>query len=46
MANDLLGHAPVRLLLAGLVSHAEIVRPARAGDILRLAGLSGDILQR
>ena len=44
--DDLRGHAPVRLLLSGLVSHAEADQPARIGDVLNLAGFWGDMLQR
>ena len=46
MAEDLRGHAPVRLLLSGLISHAEADRPMRAGDVLQLAGFWGDLLSR
>src|SRR5262249_43540813 len=46
LAEDLRGHAPVRLLLSGLISHAEADQPARAGDVLELAGFWGDLLGR
>jgi dienelactone hydrolase len=46
LAEDLRGHAPVRLLLSGLISHAEADQPARAGDVLELAGFWGDLLAR
>jgi hypothetical protein len=46
LAHDLRGHAPVRLLLSGLISHAEADRPARLGDVLQLAGFWGDLLFR
>jgi dienelactone hydrolase len=45
-AEDLRGHAPVRLLLSGLISHAEADRPMHAGDVLQLAGFWGDLLSR
>ena len=44
LADDLRGHAPVRLLLSGLISHAEADRPMHAGDVLQLAGFWGDCL--
>src|SRR5436190_3132422 len=46
LAADLRGHAPVRLLLSGLISHAEADRPVHAGDVLLLAGFWGDVLSR
>jgi hypothetical protein len=46
MAEDLRGHAPVRLLLSGLISHAEADQPMRAADVLQLAGFWGDLLSR
>jgi len=46
LAEDLRGHAPVRLLLSGLISHAEADRPARADDVLQLASFWGDLLSR
>jgi dienelactone hydrolase len=46
MAADLRGHAPVRLLLSGLISHAEADRPMHANDVLQLAGFWGDLLSR
>ena len=46
LAADLRGHAPVRLLLSGLISHAEADRPMRANDVLQLAGFWGDLLSR
>jgi dienelactone hydrolase len=46
LAEDLRGHAPVRLLLSGLISHAEADQPARASDVLALAGFWGDLLSR
>jgi dienelactone hydrolase len=46
LAADLRGHAPVRLLLSGLISHAEADRPIHASDVLQLAGFWGDLLAR
>jgi len=46
LAQDLRGHAPVRLLLSGLISHAEADRPVHVGDVLQLAGFWGDLLSR
>jgi dienelactone hydrolase len=46
LANDLQGHAPVRLLQSGLISHAEADRPMHINDVLQLAGFWGDLLSR
>jgi dipeptidyl aminopeptidase/acylaminoacyl peptidase len=46
LAEDLRGSAPVRLLLSGLISHAEADRPMHANDALELAGFWGDLLAR
>jgi dienelactone hydrolase len=46
LADDLRGHAPVRLLLSGLISHAEADRPVHVGDVMQLAGFWGDLLAR
>jgi len=46
LAQDLRGHAPVRLLLGGLISHAEADRPVHVGDVMQLAGFWGDLLAR
>lgn len=46
LAEDLRGHAPVRLLLSGLISHAEADRPVHVNDVLQLAGFWGDLLSR
>jgi dienelactone hydrolase len=46
LAEDLRGHAPVRLLLSGLISHAEADRPIHATDVMALAAFWGDLLQR
>ena len=46
LADDLRGHAPVRLLLSGLISHAEADRPAHIGDVTALASFWGDLLSR
>src|SRR4029077_12017070 len=46
LAEDLRGHAPVRLLLSGLISHAEADRAMHIGDVLQLAGFWADLLSR
>jgi dienelactone hydrolase len=46
LAQDLRGHAPVRLLLSGLISHAEADRPVHVSDVMQLAGFWGDLLSR
>jgi dienelactone hydrolase len=46
MAADLRGGTPVRLLLSGLISHADADRSARAGEVLELASFWGDLLSR
>jgi pimeloyl-ACP methyl ester carboxylesterase len=46
LAADLRGHAPVRVLLSGLLSRAEADRPVRMNDVLPLAGFWGDLLSR
>jgi dienelactone hydrolase len=46
LAEDLRGHAPVRSLVSGLISHEEIDQPVRAGDVLQLAAFWGDVLGR
>jgi dienelactone hydrolase len=46
LANRLRAHTPVRLLLSGLISHAEADRPVHVGDVLELAGFWGDLLNR
>jgi dienelactone hydrolase len=46
LADDLRGHARVRVLLSALISHAETDRPAGASDVLQLAGFWGDLLTR
>ena len=46
LADDIRGHAPVRLLLSGLISHAEVDRPIRAGDVMSLAEFWADVLKR
>jgi dienelactone hydrolase len=45
-AEDVRGLAPVRLLLSGLISHAEVDRPPHVGEVLQLAGFWGDLLGR
>ncbi len=46
LAGDLRGHAPVRLLLSGLISHAEADRPPHVSDVAALAAFWGDLLSR
>jgi dienelactone hydrolase len=47
LANDLRrSGAPVRLLLSGLISHAEADRPVHVGDVLQLASFWGDLLKQ
>ena len=46
LSEDLRGHAPVKLLLSGLNTHAEADRPPRVGDIAKLASFWGDLLTR
>jgi dienelactone hydrolase len=46
LAEDLRGHAPARLLLSGLISHAEADQPVHVADVMQLAGFWGDLLAR
>ena len=46
LASDLRGHAPVRLLLSGLISHADADQPIHVSDVVQLAGFWGDLLSR
>ena len=46
LAAELRGRTPVRLLLSGLISHAEADRPAHFGDVMELASFWGDLLDR
>jgi len=46
LAEDLRGTASVRLLMSGLISHAEADRPAHVGDVAALASFWGDLLSR
>ena len=46
LADQLRPRAPVRLLLSGLISHAEANQPVRANDVARLASFWGDLLSR
>jgi dienelactone hydrolase len=46
LADDLRGHASVRLLLSALISHAEVDRPPHASEVMALAGFWADLLQR
>jgi dienelactone hydrolase len=46
LADDLRPKAPVRLLLSGLISHAEADRPIHVNDVAQLASFWGDLLSR
>jgi dienelactone hydrolase len=46
LAADLAGSAPTRLLLSGLISHAEADQPVHVVDVLELASFWGDVLSR
>ena len=46
LADDLRPKVPVRLLLSGLISHAEADRPMHVNDIVQLASFWGDLLSR
>ena len=46
LAEDLRGHAPVRLLLSGLISHAEADGRCTSAMCMQLAGFWGDLLSR
>ena len=46
MASRFQDEVEVRLLITPLISHAEADQPARLGDIARLAGFWGDLLNR
>jgi dienelactone hydrolase len=46
LADDLRGHAPTRLLLSGLISHAEADQPVHVEDVMRLASFWADLLDR
>jgi dienelactone hydrolase len=46
LADELRGHAPVRLLLSGLISHADADQPLRLSDIAALGSFWGDLLSR
>ena len=46
LADDLRPKVPVRLLLSGLISHAEADRPIHVNDVLQLASFWGDLLSR
>jgi hypothetical protein len=46
LADDLRGHASVRLLLSGLITHTTVDHQARTRDVLQLADFWGDILSR
>jgi dienelactone hydrolase len=46
LAERLRGHAPVRLLVTDLISHADADQPAHAVDVLKLAHFWSDLLAR
>jgi len=46
LAEELRGHAPVRLLISGFASPAGAVAGMHTGEILKLAGFWGDLLSR
>ena len=46
LVNDLHGHAPVRLLLSGFLSRAEIDHSMPVGEMLNVASFWGDLLSR
>lgn len=46
MASRFRDEVDVRLLITPLISHADANQPARLGDIARLAGFWGDLLDR
>jgi len=46
LGDDLRPKAPVRLLLSGLISHAEADRPIHVNDVAQLASFWGDLLAR
>ena len=46
LAAALRGTTPVRVLLSGLISHAEADQPPRFGDVMELASFWGDVLSR
>jgi dienelactone hydrolase len=44
LADRLRGHAPVHLLITGVISHADADQPAQALDVMRLATFWGRLL--
>ena len=46
LADDLRGRTQVRLLISGLISHAEADQPGGVGDVMDLAAFWGDLLRR
>jgi dienelactone hydrolase len=46
LAEELRGHAPIRMLLSDLISHDDGDRPMHSGEVLKLAGFWGDVLSR
>ena len=46
LAGDLPPATPVRLLVSGLISHAEADQPVHPADVVRLAGFWGELLSK
>ena len=46
LADQVRGQTPVRLLTMEAISRRGVDRPPRAGEVLRLAGFWGDLLNR
>jgi dienelactone hydrolase len=46
LRDDFRGRAPVRLLVSGLISHAEADQAVHAADVIKLAAFWGDLLSR
>lgn len=46
LASAFRGATSVRVLLSGLISHAQADQPARVGDVMELASFWGDLLRR
>jgi dienelactone hydrolase len=46
LADELRGHAPVRVLFSALISDPRADRPMYAGEVTKLAGFWGDLLSR
>jgi dienelactone hydrolase len=46
LAADVAQAAPVRLLVSGLISHAEADQPVHIGDVVRLAAFWGELVSK